>query len=132
MLRLGEKQELIIIKQVDFVKDTIIDCSVLLGTEDLIDSSGQFHNEFISENGFIEFPLFIYITNDTTGLSQDIYIQDMDKTNCSEELNLKKLDNGIIEELNRDLITKYINKIIVYEEEKVDVILKYERKIKGM
>ena len=46
-----------------------------------------------------------------------------------ELLNLKKLDNGIIEELNRDLITKYIDKIIVYEEEKVDVILKYEREL---
>lgn len=49
-----------------------------------------------------------------------------------ELLNLKKLDDEIIGELNRDLITKYIDKIIVYEEEKVDVILKYERKIKGM
>ena len=47
-----------------------------------------------------------------------------------ELLNFKKLDDEIIEELNRDLITKNIDKIIVYEEEKVDVILKYERKIK--
>ena len=45
-----------------------------------------------------------------------------------ELLNLK-LDNGIIEELDRYLITKYIDKIIVYEEEKVDVILKYEREL---
>ena len=49
-----------------------------------------------------------------------------------ELLNLKKLDDEIIEELNRDLITKYIDRIIIYEEEKVDVILKYERKIKEM
>lgn len=46
-----------------------------------------------------------------------------------ELLNLKKLDDEIIEELNRGLITKYIDKIIVYEEEKVDVILKYETEI---
>lgn len=39
---------------------------------------------------------------------------------------MKKLADEIIEELNRDIITKYIDKIIVYEEEKVDVILKYE------
>jgi len=38
-------------------------------------------------------------------------------------------DLEIIEKLNRDLITKYIDKIIVYEEEKVDVILKYEREL---
>ncbi|MBR4618964.1 MAG: hypothetical protein IKO49_06635 [Bacilli bacterium] len=40
--------------------------------------------------------------------------------------NQIKLADEIIEELNRDIITKYIDKIIVYEEEKVDVILKYE------
>ena len=39
---------------------------------------------------------------------------------------MKKLDDKIIEELNRDLVTKYIDKIMVYEDEKVDVILKYE------
>lgn len=43
--------------------------------------------------------------------------------------NIKKLDDEIIEELNRNIITKYIDKIIVYEEEKVDVILKYEREL---
>ena len=46
-----------------------------------------------------------------------------------ELLNLKKLDDEIIGELNRELITKYIDKIIVYEEEKADVILKYEVEI---
>ena len=46
-----------------------------------------------------------------------------------ELLNLKKLDDEIIKELDRDLITKYIDKIIVYEEEKVDVILKYETEL---
>ena len=40
--------------------------------------------------------------------------------------NIKKLDDKIIGELNSDLITKYIDRIIVYEDEKVDVILKYE------
>lgn len=45
---------------------------------------------------------------------------------------MKKLDDEIIEELDRDLITKYIDRIIIYEEGKVDVILKYERKIKEM
>ena len=49
-----------------------------------------------------------------------------------ELLNLKKLDDEIIEELNRDLIIRCIDKIVVYEEERVDVILKYERKIKEM
>lgn len=34
-------------------------------------------------------------------------------------INLKKIDNKTIDELNRDLIISYIDKIIVYEEEKV-------------
>ena len=42
---------------------------------------------------------------------------------------MKKLADEIIEELNRDIITKFIDKIIVYEEEKVDVILKYESEL---
>ena len=42
---------------------------------------------------------------------------------------MKKLDDEIIEELDRDLITKYIDKIIVYEEDDVDVILKYETEL---
>ena len=44
-------------------------------------------------------------------------------------INLKKIDNKTIDELNRDLIISYIDKIIVYEEEKVDIILKYEREL---
>ena len=46
-----------------------------------------------------------------------------------ELINIKKIDNKIIDELNRDLIIRYIDKIIVYEEEKVDIILKYEREL---
>ena len=42
---------------------------------------------------------------------------------------MKKIDNKTIDELNRDLIISYIDKIIVYEEEKVDIILKYEREL---
>ena len=57
----------------------------------------------------------------------DYYCENNDLYNKNIELlNLKKLDDEIIEELDRDLITKYVDKIIVYEEEKVDVILKYE------
>lgn len=53
----------------------------------------------------------------------------VDDVDNQELLNLKKLDDEIIEELNRELITKYIDKIVVYEEDNVDVILKYEREL---
>ena len=46
-----------------------------------------------------------------------------------ELINIKKIDNKTIDELNRVLIINYIDKIIVYEEEKVDIILKYEREL---
>ena len=44
-------------------------------------------------------------------------------------LNIKKLDGESITELTRDIVIKYIEKVIVYENEKIDVILKYEDEI---
>ena len=44
-------------------------------------------------------------------------------------LNIKKLDDESITELTRDIVIKYIEKVIVYENEKIDVILKYEDEI---
>ena len=44
-------------------------------------------------------------------------------------LNIKKLDGESITELTRDIVIKYIEKVTVYENEKIDVILKYEDEI---
>lgn len=44
-------------------------------------------------------------------------------------LNIKKLDGESITELTRDIIMKYIEKVTVYENGKIDVILKYEDEI---
>lgn len=44
-------------------------------------------------------------------------------------LNIKKLDGESITELTRDIVIKYIEKVTVYENKKIDVILKYEDEI---
>ena len=39
------------------------------------------------------------------------------------------MDGESITELTRDIVIKYIEKVTVYENEKIDVILKYEDEI---
>ena len=41
----------------------------------------------------------------------------------------RKLNNKEISELTKEIIKEYIEKIKVYEDEKIDVILKYESEI---
>ena len=41
----------------------------------------------------------------------------------------RKLNNKEISELTKEIIKEYIEKIKVYEDEKIDVILKYEGEI---
>jgi len=60
-------------------------------------------------------------------LSRDESYSDSDSID-----NQIKLADYYCENNDLRIVEKYIDKIIVYEEEKVDVILKYERKIKGM
>ncbi len=43
-------------------------------------------------------------------------------------LNLKIFDNKKVNELNREIVNDYIDKVIVYEEEKVDLFFKFESK----
>lgn len=50
-------------------------------------------------------------------------------TKVIEILNLNKLNNKEITELTKEIFKKYIKKITVYEDEKIDVILKYEGEI---
>lgn len=50
-------------------------------------------------------------------------------TKVIEIINLKKLNNKEISELTKEIIKEYIEKITVYEDEKIDVILKYESEI---
>ena len=47
-----------------------------------------------------------------------------------EILNIKKLDKKKIDTLSRNEFTKYVEKIMVYEDEKIDVVLKYEGEVK--
>ena len=49
--------------------------------------------------------------------------------NVIDLLNKKKLDGEPINELSRDIVIKYIEKVTVYDNEKIDVILKYEDEI---
>lgn len=45
------------------------------------------------------------------------------------QYGITKSKTCFITSITRDLIISYIDKIIVYEEEKVDIILKYEREL---
>lgn len=42
---------------------------------------------------------------------------------------LKKLNNKKTTELTKEILKKYIEKVTVYEDEKKDVVLKYESEI---
>ena len=57
-------------------------------------------------------------------LSRDESYSDSDSID-----NQIKLADYYCENNNLEVVEKYIDKIIVYEEEKVDVILKYEREL---
>lgn len=41
-------------------------------------------------------------------------------------INLKKLKKGIFKEIDREILAKLVNSILVYENNKVDLILKYK------
>ena len=52
------------------------------------------------------------------------------KENLPEEvlnqINLKKLDDQKIKELSRKVVIKYLDSVIVYEDNKLEVIMKYD------
>lgn len=52
------------------------------------------------------------------------------KENLLEEvlnqINLKKLDDQKIKELSREVVIKYLDSVIVYEDNKLEVIMKYD------
>lgn len=52
------------------------------------------------------------------------------KENLLEEvlnqINLKKLDDQKIKELSRKVVIKYLDSVIVYEDNKLEVIMKYD------
>ena len=55
------------------------------------------------------------------------------KENLLEEvlnqINLKKLDDQKIKELSREVVIKYLDSVIVYEDNKLEVIMKYESEL---
>ena len=46
-----------------------------------------------------------------------------------ELINLKKLDDQKIKELSREVVIKYLDSVIVYEDNKLEVIMKYESEL---